>query len=681
MIYLKNNTETQAIYIPRQTVLGSGYIATTEKYEEGYNDGFKDGKEQQKGKLSNLNVTENGQYEREDGWNVVNVDVPDLNGSYDEGYEQGHTEGYNEGYTEGEGIGYNQGKTDGINEQKGKLSQIRISENGTYTKEDGYSEVVVEVPDLNGSYDEGYEQGQADIAAKARVLEVTENGVYKSKYSDPIMPTTVTGVYDNGTNFYSYAELNGKIFNTKIAGSVDSRLEFWYKGDNTANGAWNTIIGSGNNDNSDCFQVRYYVFYNTWVEISIGNSTKDIQDWDDTVWHHLIVSKAEGLWIDGKKKGDFSPTNTINGEFFINGIGHNADGSRSANGTFGMVKIDDVVFIPTADGFLNTNTGELLEVVKDGGYTFTEKLPIYGEGELYKTINVNIDVDSYYNNGYNQGKTDGISEQKSKLETISITENGTYSREDGYNEINVNVVPKINIQEAGINFAYSKFTEVPEWADFKGTTSMYNMFAECSNLQTIPLIDTSNVTDMSYMFESCSNLQTIPLIDTSNVTSMRSMFQYCTNLQTIPQLNTSKVSNIFAMFMDCYNLQTIPQIDTSNAWSMNRMFNGCTNLRALPELDASNIYEINDYFGYSDCNYLTDVGGWKNLKCKWNDNYGLAKCPNLTYQSCINVLNGLYDFVGNGSTETRTLTVHKNFLDKVGEEISIATNKGWIVEI
>lgn len=75
MIYLKNNTETQAIYIPRQTVLSGGYIATTEKYEEGYNDGFKDGKEQQKDKLSNLYVTENGQYEREDGWNVVTVDV------------------------------------------------------------------------------------------------------------------------------------------------------------------------------------------------------------------------------------------------------------------------------------------------------------------------------------------------------------------------------------------------------------------------------------------------------------------------------------------------------------------------------------------------------------------------------------------------------------------------------
>lgn len=76
MIYLKNNTDTQAIYIPRQTVLGGGYIPSTKAYDKGYNDGLEDGKEQQKDKLSNLYVTENGQYEREDGWGAVTVDVP-----------------------------------------------------------------------------------------------------------------------------------------------------------------------------------------------------------------------------------------------------------------------------------------------------------------------------------------------------------------------------------------------------------------------------------------------------------------------------------------------------------------------------------------------------------------------------------------------------------------------------
>ena len=132
------------------------------------------------------------------------------------------------------------------------------------------------------------------------------------------------------------------------------------------------------------------------------------------------------------------------------------------------------------------------------------------------------------------------------------------------------------------------------------------------------------------------------------------------------------------MFYTCGNLQTIPQIDTSNVIIMERMFIYCGNLRTLPELDASKVTNISAYFRGSGGN-LTDVGGWKNLKINWNDNDGLVRCPNLTYQSCINILNGLYDFVGNGSTETRTLKVNSNFLTTVGDEISIGVAKGWTI--
>ena len=891
--------------------------------EAGYNQGKIDGIDEQKSKLESISITENGTYTKEDGYNHIEVNVPDLNGSYDEGY------------SEGERVGYEQGKTDGIDEQKSKLETINITENGTYSKEDGYSKVVVEVPDLNGSYNEGYDQGQADLVAKARVLNVTENGVYKSKYSDPIVPDTytVTGVYADGTNFYSYAELNGKVFNTKIAATIDSRLEFWYKGDSASAGFGNNIIiGAGNNDDNNCFQVRYNVGFNGWVKISVGNSTIDISNWNDTVWHHLIISKAGGLWVDGEKKGDFSPTNTINGEFFINGIGYSTE--RNANGTFGMVKIDDTIIIPTADGFLNTNTGKLLEVVKDGGYTFTENLPIYGEGELYKTINVNIDVDSYYNNGYNQGKTDGINEQKGKLSQITISENGTYTKEDGYSKvvvnvpdlngsydegynqgqadiaanarvlnvtengvyrskfsdpifpdtytvtgvyadgtkfynyaelngkvfntkiagsvdsrlefwykgdnqksgnawdviigsgdndnsncfqvryyifyndwvrievgnstidisnwndtvwhhliiskaeglwidgekkgdfspsntingeffingtsyvvngdglktangtfgmvkiddvvfiptadgfqnvntgellevakdggytfteippiypegelyktINVNVVPKINIQKYGLRLGYSTFTEVPEWADFDGITNMSNMFRECRNLKTIPLIDTSNITDMYCMFYYCSNLQTIPLLNTSRVTNMDSMFYYCSNLQTIPLLDTSNVTDMNCMFFYCSNLQTIPPLDTSKVTNMDSMFSSCESLVSLPALNAQslNMNQYSGIFGYGDLPKLTDFGGFLNLKCSLVSDYNFKSLPNLTYESCINILNGLYDFVAAGETPSSNqgqLKVHQNFLDKVGEEISIGTNKGWSI--
>ena len=553
-------------------------------YNNGYNQGKTDGVNEQKSKLETINITENGTYNKEDGYNHIEVNVPDLNGSYDEGYQQGHTEGYNEGYTEGEGIGYN--------------------------------------------------QGQADIAAKARVLEVTENGNYLSKFSDPVIPTLVTGVYADGTNFYSYAELNGKVFNTKIAGSINSRLEFWYKGDNTGSGnAWDVMIGSGNNDNNNCFQVRYSIYSNDEVRIEVGNSSINVSNWDDTVWHHLIVSKSEGLWIDGEKKGDFSSSNTINGEFFINAIGYNP--LRNANGCFGMIKIDDVVIIPTANGFKNVNTGELLEVVKDGGYIFTENVPIYGEGELYKTINVNV-------------------------------------------------IPKVNVKKEGLRLGYSKFAEVPEWVDFEGITDMSYMFSDCGNLQVIPEINTSNVSNMSYMFYNCFNLQTIPPIDTSNVTNMSYMFYYCNNLQTIPPLNTSNVTNMYYMFAYCSNLQTIPAIDTSNVTNMSSIFTNCTSLVSLPALNAQKLDMPSYYglFGYNELSNLTDFGGLLNLKCSLNNDDSFKRLPNLTYESCINVLNGLYDFTGNGETPNNNqgkLKVHPNFLTTVGDEISIGTSRGWTI--
>ena len=593
-------------------------------YNDGYGKGYNDGVSEQKSKLETISIKENGVYSNEDGYNHIEVNVPDLNGSYDEGY------------------------SDGINEQKSKLESINITENGTYSREDGYNTITVEVPDLNGSYEEGYqqgyvegeqvsyntgyEQGQTDIAANARVLNVTENGTYLSKFSDPIMPTLVTGVYSDGTEFYNYTELNDAIYNTKIAGSIDSRLEFWYKGDNRKTGdAYNLIIGSGNKDSSDCFQVRYLGTSNTSLWIEVGSSRITVNSWDDTVWHHLIISKAEGLWIDGEKKGDFSASNAINGEFFINGIGYDVNGDRRANGTFGMIKIDNVVIIPTADGFRNVNTGELLEIVQDGVYLFTNNEPKYGEGELYKTINVDI-------------------------------------------------FPKVNIANESIRFGNSTFSSIPKWADWEGITDMSNMFSNCGNLKTIPLIDTSNVKTFAYAFNN-SGINEIPLLNTSNSIN----FEYCfcgTKITELPQLDLSKGTNFYEFCYNCYNLKYVPNLDLSSATNISGLLENCNSLISVGEIKVPSVRGSVTYFlGSSTKNNFTDFGGLIGFRGSITTN-GFHTCPNLSYQSCINILNGLYDFVGNGEVAASNegkLKVHQNFIDLVGDEISIATDKGWTI--
>ena len=361
-----------------------------------------------------MTIEANGEYRvtPNDGLYVdINVNVSDLNGSYDDGFN----------------VGYGQGKTDGANEQKSKLETINITENGTYTKEDGYNQIEVNVPDLNGSYEQGKTDGVNEQKSKLETINITENGVYSKE------------------DGYNHIEVN--------------------------------------------------------------------------------VPDLNGSYDEGYEQG--------------------------------------------------------------------------------------------HTEGYNEGKTDGVNEQKGKLESINITENGTYTKEDGYNhiEVNVNAVPKINVKEAIIKFGFSTFTKVPEWADFEGITDMENMFNTCIYLQTIPLIDTSNVEKIS------------------------------------------------SMFSNCYNLKTIPALD----------------LRSLSKVSP---YE--GFFGYNTLTNLTDLEGFLNLKCSLIGDNNLKKLPNLTYESCINVLNGLYDFSGNGETPGSNqgqLKVHQNFLDTVGEEISIGTNKGWTITV
>ena len=257
----------------------------------------------------------------------------------------------------------------------------------------------------------------------------------------------------------------------------------------------------------------------------------------------------------------------------------------------------------------------------------------------------------------------------------------------GENSVVLNVggssgTPKINIQDSGIKFGRSTFTEIPEWVDWGSVTDMSEMFISCSKLTTIPQIDTSEVTDMMQMFYNCTSLTSIPQLDTSNVTDMACMFEQCIKLTSIPPLNTSKVTHMSYMFNGCSNLTTIPQLDTSNVTNMDIIFGNCTKLKSIPPLRADNIVVLNYLFNDAKMTALTDFGGLINLKAKSTGVYGFQRCPNLSYQSCINILNGLYDFTGNGETPDSfqgQLKVHSNFLSLVGDEISIGTNKGWTI--
>lgn len=141
-----------------------------EGYADGYQGGYSAGETAQKNKLASTAFTNNGTFTRQDGWSSVTVNVSgaaprleektynltsDFNGQdtllpaegyqgfsmvhiYDNGYG---TLNYNQGYESG----YQGGFSAGEEAQKNKLSSTAITQNGTYTKNDGWSAVTVNV--------------------------------------------------------------------------------------------------------------------------------------------------------------------------------------------------------------------------------------------------------------------------------------------------------------------------------------------------------------------------------------------------------------------------------------------------------------------------------------------------------------------------------------------------------
>ena len=274
-------------------------------------------------------------------------------------------------------------------------------------------------------------------------------------------------------------------------------------------------------------------------------------------------------------------------------------------------------------------------------------------------------------------------------------------------------------------------------------TSMEYMLSGCSNLTEVAKIDTSNLTTATYMFSGCSNLKNLPNLDLSKVTnangmlcdcgfvelpkdlgdlqishikSMYSIFSSCKKLISINNLDLSGVNDCNGAFANCTALTTVSGIDLSNATSIYGMFNGCSALKevsgivapkatswtgmfrncsmleTIGEIDMSAVNNTGQYFLTSM--RLKNLGGFINYgkgftqKSANNSNCTLYlnSSSYLTYESLMNVINGLYDLnltydVTNGGTlYTQKVQIGSTNKAKLtAEEIAIATAKGWTV--
>ena len=217
------------------TVSDGGYSAVTvnvpqtghtdQELEDAYESGYTSGQTDQKNLLTTTAFTENGSYQRENGWSGITVNI-DTASTYNSGY----TDGYDSGYTSGE------------THQKSLLVSTAFTENGNYTRENGYSAITVNVP-----------TGQTYNVEENHPFTATSNGNYTITPSSG--QTTKRIGYEDGVDFYftastypsvGYFEIGTIEFYDRDDESIGS-VDIYYDNDQIGydNSNWNERIYTG----------------------------------------------------------------------------------------------------------------------------------------------------------------------------------------------------------------------------------------------------------------------------------------------------------------------------------------------------------------------------------------------------------------------------------------------------
>ena len=370
-----------------------------------------------------------------------------------------------------------------------------------------------------------------------------------------------------------------------------------------------------------------------------------------------VVGKEDGINEQKRKLTDINITQ--------NGTYTKEDGYKNV-----VVNVPVPVINNQEKSITITENGQT-DITPDTNYTGLSKVG----------VNVNIDTQSYYDNGYSQGKidgkTEGIAEQKAKLTDISITENGTYEKEDGYKSVVVNVpIPEINNQEKSITINSNGTSSVVPDTGYTGISKIditvnvptsggdgidfsvigydaqentdanteiqdsiaysqsllenYNnnkIYKNDGKIMFVPLFPCDNRTSFSSMFLHCHALTFIPKLNTSSGNKFANMFNNCTALTTIPALDLSNGEDFTSMFYGCTALTNIPLINTGNGEGFTSMFCGCTALTTIPALDLSNgKYFSNMFEGCSSLTTIPELNMSKVLQAS----YMFAECSSLT---------------------------------------------------
>jgi surface protein len=203
--------------------------------------------------------------------------------------------------------------------------------------------------------------------------------------------------------------------------------------------------------------------------------------------------------------------------------------------------------------------------------------------------------------------------------TITITGvlNGWSFLIDGTNAYNITEVIQWGCLRLGNSGGYFSncyqlsLSNVVDVLNLTGTNNLFEMFSSCTNLSTIPFInswDTSNVTNMSFMFGFSSFNQNIIGWDVSNVTNMSNMFYVTPFNQILSSWEVSNVTNMSNMFAQTPFDKYINSWDVSSVTDMSDMFRNSNFNQPLVDWDVSNVTNMSNMFAQTP--FDQNINSW-----------------------------------------------------------------------
>ncbi len=194
-------------------------------------------------------------------------------------------------------------------------------------------------------------------------------------------------------------------------------------------------------------------------------------------------------------------------------------------------------------------------------------------------------------------------------------------------------------------------------------------FVNNRTIEAIKLINGTLTAGGGYTNTSLKKIFTSQKIELSN---FNTNYRLQTDLTEF-NFNTPNSRSIAYFFQNNYQIDVVGEIDTSNITNFDGAFRDCTLLKTVKKIDFNSATSYSNVF--QRCYALCEISNIQNIKIT---GFSVSDSTLLNHDSLIRILNALYDYASEGSTDTYTLIIGTVNLNKLSdEEKAIATNKGW----